>query len=91
MKGVGKIYQQTFIDTYSCVVHVKLYIENLAITSTDILNDKMLPFYASQSIEIQHILTDHGIKYCGKTEHHDMQLYLGIDNIDHIKIRKSSD
>ena len=55
MKGVGKIFQQTFIDTYSRVAHVKLYTEKSAITSADILNDKVLPFYASQSIEIQRI------------------------------------
>ena len=53
MKGVGKIFQQTFIDTYSRVAHVKLYTEKSAITSADILNDKVLPFYKSQSIEIQ--------------------------------------
>ena len=48
----------------------KLYTEKSAITSADILNDKVLPFYASQSIEIQRILTDRGTEYCGKPEHH---------------------
>ena len=90
MKGVGKIFQQTFIDTYSRVAHVKLYTEKSAITSADILNDKVLPFYASQSIEIQRILTDRGTEYCGKPEHHAYQLYLGIENIDHTKTKVRS-
>ena len=68
----------------------KLYTEKSAITSADILNDKVLQFYASQSIEIQRILTDCGTEYCGKPEHHAYQLYLGIENIDHIKTKVRS-
>ena len=33
MKGVGRIYQQTFVDTYSRVAMAKLYIEKTAITA----------------------------------------------------------
>ena len=51
MKGMGKIYQQTFIDTYSCVGHVKLYTKKSAITAADILNGRVLLFYASQAID----------------------------------------
>ena len=50
MKGVGKIYQQTFVDTYSRVAQVKLYTEKSAITAADILNDRVLPFYTEQGI-----------------------------------------
>lgn len=90
MKGVGKIYQQTFIDTYSRVAHVKLYTEKSAITAADVLNDRVLPFYTDQGIEIQRILTDRGTEYCGKPEHHAYQLYLGIENIDHAKTKVRS-
>ena len=90
MKGVGKIYQQTFIDTYSRVAHVKLYTEKSAITAADVLNDRVLPFYTDQGIEIQRILTDRGTEYCGKPEHHAYQLYLGIENIDHAKTEVGS-
>ena len=90
MKGVGKIYQQTFVDTYSRVAQAKIYTEKSAITSTDILNDKVLPFYLEHNIELMRILTDRGTEYCGKPEHHAYQLYLGIENIDHSKTKVRS-
>ena len=37
LKGVGRIYQQTFIDTYSKVVHCKLYTTKTPITAADLL------------------------------------------------------
>lgn len=90
MKGVGKIYQQTFVDTYSRVAQVKLYTDKSAITSADILNDRVLPFYTEQNINLLRILTDRGTEYCGKPEHHAYQLYLGIENIDHSKTKVRS-
>ena len=90
MKGVGKIYQQTFVDTYSRVAQAKIYTEKSAITSADILNDKVLPFYLEHNIELMRILTDRGTEYCGKPEHHAYQLYLGIENIDHSKTKVPS-
>ena len=90
MKGVGKIYQQTFVDTYSRVAHVKLYTDKSAITSADLLNDKVLPFYQEQGISVLRILTDRGTEYCGKPENHAYQLYIGIENIDHSKTKVRS-
>lgn len=40
IKGVGRIYQQTFIDTYSRVAFAKVYDRKNAITAADILNDR---------------------------------------------------
>lgn len=90
LKGVGRIYQQTFIDTYSKVAHCKLYTTKTPITSADILNDKVLPFYAAQSLPMLRILTDRGTEYCGRVEHHDYQLYLAINDIDHTKTKAMS-
>ncbi|EHY1015752.1 transposase, partial [Vibrio vulnificus] len=42
LKGVGRIYQQTFVDTYSKVAFAKLYTTKTPITAADILNDKVL-------------------------------------------------
>ena len=50
VKGVGRIYQQTFIDTYSRIAFAKLYTSKHAITSADILNDRVLPFFEEQEI-----------------------------------------
>lgn len=90
LKGVGRIYQQTFIDTYSKVVHCKLYTTKMPITSADLLNDKVLPFYTSQGLPMLRILTDRGTEYCGKVEQHDYQLYLAINDIDHTKTKAMS-
>ncbi len=78
LKSVGRVYQQTYIDTYSKVVHCKLYTTKSAITAADLLNDKVLPFYSQHGLPVLRILTDRGCEYCGKVEHHDYQLYLAI-------------
>jgi len=87
IKGVGRIYQQTFIDTYSKVAFAKLYMMKSAITSADILNDRVMPFFESQEVRILRILTDRGTEYCGKIENHEFQLYLSIEDIEHTKIK----
>lgn len=90
MKGVGRIYQQTFIDTYCKVAFAKLYTMKSAITSADILNDRVLPFFESQGVDLLRILTDRGTEYCGKIENHAYQLYLSIEDIDHTKTKAKS-
>ena len=90
LKGVGRIYQQTFIDTYSKVVHCKLYTTKTPITAADLLNDRVLPFYQSQDLPMLRILTDRGTEYCGKVEHHDYELYLAVNDIDHTKTKAAS-
>ena len=90
LKGVGRIYQQTFIDTYSKVAHCKLYTTKTPITSADILNDKVLPFYAAHDLPMLRILTDRGTEYCGRVEHHDYQLYQAINDIDHTRTKTMS-
>jgi transposase InsO family protein len=85
IKGVGRIYQQTFIDTYSRVAFAKLYNSKTAITSADLLNDRVLPFFESHQLPLLRILTDRGTEYKGKPEHHDYELYLQIEGIEHSK------
>ena len=81
MKGVGRIYQQTFVDTYSKVAFIKLYTTKTPITAADLLNDKVLPYFAEQNVPVVRILTDRGAEYCGKLEQHDYQLYLAMNDI----------
>lgn len=90
LKGVGRIYQQTFVDTYSKVAFAKLYTTKTPITSADILNDSVLPFFESQNLPMLRILTDRGTEYCGKVEQHDYQLYLAINNITHTRTKANS-
>src|SRR5690554_870346 len=90
MKGVGRIYQQTFVDTYSKVAFCKLYTTKTPITAADLLNDKVLPFFAEQGLPMLRILTDRGTEYCGRVDQHDYQLYLAINDIDHTKTKAMS-
>ena len=87
LKGVGGIYQQTFVDTYSKWAAAKLYTTKTPITSADLLNDRVLPFFTEQSMGVIRILTDRGTEYCGKPEHHDYQLYLALNEIEHSKTK----
>lgn len=90
IKGVGRIYQQTFIDTYSRVAFAKVYDRKNAITAADILNDRVLPFFEEQQIPLLRILTDRGSEYKGKHEHHEFELYLTIEGIEHSKTQVRS-
>lgn len=90
IKGVGRIYQQTYIDTYCKVAQAKLYTAKDAITAADLLNDKVLAMYEEQGIRLLRILTDRGTEYCGKLENHPFQLYLDLEDIDHTRTKAKS-
>ena len=90
LKGVERIYQQTFIDTYAKVGFAKLYTTKTPITEADLLNDRVLPFFKEHQLPLLRILTDRGTEYCGKTETHNYQLYLAINDIDHSKTKAKS-
>lgn len=90
IKGIGKIYQQTFIDTYSRVAFAKLYTEKTAVTAAHMLNAEVLPWFEAQQIDLLRILTDRGTEYCGHVESHAYQLYLAVENIDHSRTKAYS-
>src|SRR6202163_3534434 len=87
IKGVGRIYQQTFIDTYSKVAFAKLYDRKNALVAADLLNDRVLPFLEEKEVPLLRVLTDRGTEYCGAREHHEYQLYLAVENIDHSRTK----
>ena len=90
IKSIGRIYQQTFIDTYAKVAFVKLYDRKNALVAADMLNDRVLPFYEESDVPLLRILTDRGTEYCGNRESHEYQLYLAVENIDHSRTRAKS-
>jgi len=90
IKGVGRIYQQTFIDTYAKVAFAKIYDRKNALVAADMLNDRVMPFFEQHEIPLLRILTDRGTEYCGKREDHEYQLYLSIEDIDHTKTKARS-
>jgi transposase InsO family protein len=87
LKGVGRIYQQTFIDTYAKVAFAKVYDRKNALVAADLLNDRVLPFFEGAEIPLLRILTDRGSEYCGAREHHEYQLYLDLENIEHTRTK----
>lgn len=90
IKGVGRIYQQTYIDTYAKVAQAKLYLSKDGLSAAELLNDRVIPMYEEQQVRLLRILTDRGTEYCGKRDEHPYQLYLAIENIDHTKTKAKS-
>src|SRR5438309_2117237 len=90
IKSMGRIYQQTFIDTYSKVAFAKLYDRKNALVAADLLNDRVLPFFEEQEVSLLWILTDRGTEYCGPREHQEYELYLAVENIDHTRTKTRS-
>jgi hypothetical protein len=102
MKGVGCIYQQTFVDTYSKVVFAKRGAcpwarqsrdprdRKTPITAADLLNDRVVPFFDEKQVELSRVLTDRGTEYCGNPQHHDYELYLAVENIGHSRTKTKS-
>src|SRR5271155_3933841 len=90
LKGVGRVYQQTFIDTYAKVAFAKLYDRKTPITAAELLNDRVIPFFDEHEIPLCRVLTDRGTEYCGNPEHHEYELYLAIEDIDHTRTKARS-
>src|SRR5436305_112581 len=90
IKSIGRIYQQTFIDTYAKVAFAKLYDRKNALVAADMLNDRVVPFYEEHAVPLLRVLTDRGTEYCGNRESHEYQLYLAVENIDHTRTRARS-
>ena len=87
LKGVGRVYQQTAIDTYSKVAFAKLYDRKTPLTAADLMNDRVVPFFDEHEIVVSRVLTDRGTEFCGKPEAHEYELYLAIENIDHTRTK----
>lgn len=87
IKGIGKIYQQTGLDTHSNVGFAKVYPDRTALTADDLLNDKVLPFFDDRGIRVLRILSDNGSEYCGRRDEHAYQLFLQLNEIEHTRIK----
>jgi transposase InsO family protein len=90
LKGVGRVYQQTFLDTYTKVAFAKLYDRKTPLVAADLLNDRVIPFFDEQGVTLQRVLTDRGTEYCGAPERHEYELYLAVENIDHTRTKVKS-
>ena len=82
LKGVGRVYQQTFIDTYAKVACAKLYDRKTPITAAELLNDRVLPFFEEHDVKLLRVLTDRGSEYCGNPERHETLVLRENPNAD---------
>jgi transposase InsO family protein len=87
IKGIGKIYQQTAIDTFSNVAFAKVYTEKTALTATDFLNDRVLPFFDGHGMRLLRTLTDRGTEYCGIQDQHPYELFCYLNDIEHSRTK----
>jgi transposase InsO family protein len=90
LKGVGRIYQQTVVDTYSSVAFAKVYTAKVPVTAADVLNDRVLPFFEEYQIPVLRILTDRGTEFSGALDKHPYELYLELNEIEHTKTKAKS-
>lgn len=87
IKGVGRIYQQTAIDTHANVGFAKVYRDKTALSAADLLNDKVLPFYDEHGLRVLRALTDNGTEYRGRIDSHPYELFLHLNDIEHTRTR----
>lgn len=90
IKGVGRISQQTFIDTDCKGAPVKLYDRKHAIGAADRLTDRVRPWFEQPGLPLLRLLTDRGAEYCGNREHHEYELSLDWENIEHTRPKTQS-
>lgn len=87
LKGVGRIYQLTVIDTYASLAFAKVYDTKTPVSAADTLTDQVLPFFEDHDIPVLRGLTDRGTGYCGRDDPHPYQIFLGLNEIDHTRTK----
>lgn len=90
LKGVGRVCQQTIVDTYAKVGFAKRYDRKTPLTAADLLNGRVIPFYEEQGIPLQRVLTGRGTEYCGTHDRHEYELYLAVEDIDYTRTKAKS-
>jgi len=86
LKGVGKVYLHTVVDTYSSYAFGFLHTSKQPEAAVAVLHNDVLPFYEEREIPINKILTDNGREYCGTEATqttHPFELYLLLNDIRH--------
>lgn len=83
LKGVGRVYLQAVVDTYSSYAFGKLYTAKLPICSADLLYDRVLPFYEDHGLKVGAVLTDNGTEFKGREGSHPYELFLELNDIEH--------
>jgi transposase InsO family protein len=90
LKGVGKVYLQTVLDTYSRYAWGQLHTSKIPLTAVQTLNTTVLPFFERHDATITTVLSDNGREYCGRPDQHPYELFLQLEEIEHrtTKVRR---
>jgi transposase InsO family protein len=86
LKGVGKVYLHTVVDTYGSYAIGFLHTTKQPEAAVAVLHNEVLPFYRERSIPLNAVLTDNGREFCG-TETHPYELYLQLNDIEHYRTK----
>ncbi len=82
LKGVGKVYLHTVVDTHGSYAFGFLHPSKQPEAAVAVLHNDVLPFYEELGLSVQAVLTDNGREFCGRDEH-PYELYLGLNEIEH--------
>ena len=90
LKGVGKVYLQTVLDTYSRYAWGQLHTSKIPLTAVQTLNNTVLPYFEQHGATITTVLSDNGREYCGRPDRHPYELFLQLEEIEHrtTKVRR---
>ena len=90
LKGIGKIYLQTVIDTFSRYAWGQLHTSKIPLTAVQTLNNCVLPDFEKHRAKVDTILSDNGREFCGRPEKHPYELFLQLEEIEHrtTKVRR---
>lgn len=90
LKGIGKVYMQTVVDTYSRYAWAQLHTSKIPLTAVQTLNNHVLPFFDEHKARVDTVLSDNGREYCGRPDQHPYELFLQIEEIEHrtTKVRR---
>ncbi len=89
MKGVGRIFHQTSVDTHSKSPSPCSMTERPR-SGRRSLEPPRHFLLRRGGIKLRRVLTDRGTEYCGDPERHEYKLYLAVDDIDHSSTKAKS-
>ena len=87
LKGVGRVSLQSVIDCHSRHAWGRLYTSKLPLTAVHVLNEDMLPFFEQHEVPVKTILSDNGREFCGRPDRHPYELFLQLEDIEHLTTR----
>jgi transposase InsO family protein len=83
LKGVGRVYAQTFVEAHCSWAAAKLYWSKIPMTAVDLLHERVLPVDEQAGIALERVLTDKGREFCGRPLAHPYELSLAVQQVEH--------